>query len=637
MLKFVAIIFSILIVGEIWFYFFSDWREEPTKESIGPQEEFFGALRDYFSRDSFSLGGVDEGAPSNPTSISSSAPSDTQNVPLGQNGSNRQPAGSTSSQASVDGGWSEWGECSVACGGGTQARICNDPIPANGGADCVGNSERTCNTQPCGGGGATPATPIDGGWSAWSACSVSCGGGTQTRTCTNPAPTNGGANCVGSSSQACNTQTCETTNSLETSVITTPNIKTGMVVKRTFSIKNISTASASNVRIVDEIGGSAYVSDPFVPWKYDAEHSGIFSCSTSSEKVDCRMNESLAAGKKTELAYTLTAVANGSVNFSTHISADDFVSESEDEVIVIQEQENIFEVVKTCPWDVTHPPSSLTTALQLDAQYGSNSEFNKLNIAWPKTAGRYPLLILLHGGGWYSGTKEQFGSGALRMLAGEGFVAATVDYRQVSDYTKTPYPDLSRVRNIFPAAISDVRCALRWLRTNADKYKIDTSRVAVLGQSAGGHLSYLLGLASEESKLDDGSCPVSSDISVKVNAVAPYYGPTDLRYGSDPRTIEFLGGTPSSMPAMASLASPITHVDSNDPPILITHGTSDPTVLLAASRNIGEVLGKAGVDYFLHELPDLAHGFKALNPQSNLEREGLCTTLHFLKSVFSMQ
>ena len=55
------------------------------------------------------------------------------------------------------------------------------------------------------------AVPVNGGWSDWSACSVSCGGGTQTRTCTNPAPSGGGADCVGASSQSCNTQACSPT------------------------------------------------------------------------------------------------------------------------------------------------------------------------------------------------------------------------------------------------------------------------------------------------------------------------------------------------------------------------------------------------------------------------------------------
>ncbi|XP_078578186.1 mucin-like protein [Branchiostoma floridae x Branchiostoma japonicum] len=110
----------------------------------------------------------------------------------------------------VDGGWSDWGAwtgCSVTCGVGTETRerTCNNPAPANGGAGCVGLGEETqqCNAGPC---------PVDGGWSdwgAWSACSVTCGNGTETRerTCNNPAPANGGAGCVGEThdTRACNT------------------------------------------------------------------------------------------------------------------------------------------------------------------------------------------------------------------------------------------------------------------------------------------------------------------------------------------------------------------------------------------------------------------------------------------------
>lgn len=116
---------------------------------------------------------------------------------------------------SVDGGWSTWsnfGLCSSTCGTGTQTRTrtCNNPSPANGGANCAGSATETqaCDAGAC-------LVSIDGGWSvwsSWSSCSLSCGGGMQsrTRTCTNPAPSNGGASCVGSSveSQSCNTQAC---------------------------------------------------------------------------------------------------------------------------------------------------------------------------------------------------------------------------------------------------------------------------------------------------------------------------------------------------------------------------------------------------------------------------------------------
>ncbi|CAD5123995.1 DgyrCDS12301 [Dimorphilus gyrociliatus] len=118
----------------------------------------------------------------------------------------------------VDGGWSDWSKwstCSVSCSTGTQYRTrkCTNPAPANGGKDCVGGAfkesdaeTRNCVLGPC---------PINGGWTDWqetSPCSKSCGGGTKTfsRSCTNPAPENGGKTCDGSDSKTepCNESAC---------------------------------------------------------------------------------------------------------------------------------------------------------------------------------------------------------------------------------------------------------------------------------------------------------------------------------------------------------------------------------------------------------------------------------------------
>ena len=113
----------------------------------------------------------------------------------------------------MDGGWSDfgtWSTCSANCGGGTQTRTrtCTNPAPANGGANCVGSASETqgCNEHEC---------PVDGGWSdfePWSECSADCGGGikTRTRTCTNPSPAHGGAGCEGSIFELhyCNTKRC---------------------------------------------------------------------------------------------------------------------------------------------------------------------------------------------------------------------------------------------------------------------------------------------------------------------------------------------------------------------------------------------------------------------------------------------
>ncbi len=99
----------------------------------------------------------------------------------------------------INGGWSDWGPCSRNCGGGTQTRTCTNPAPKNGGTDCSGSPTQACNTQHC---------PIPGGWTDWTVCSKLCDGGTQTRTCTRPPPAYGGANCPGPSSQPCNIRLC---------------------------------------------------------------------------------------------------------------------------------------------------------------------------------------------------------------------------------------------------------------------------------------------------------------------------------------------------------------------------------------------------------------------------------------------
>ncbi|XP_041481881.1 uncharacterized protein LOC121429044 isoform X7 [Lytechinus variegatus] len=108
--------------------------------------------------------------------------------------------------------WSSWSSCSESCGNGTQTRnrTCTNPAPSNGGADCTGPSTETrvCNTQAC-------PEPVDGNftqWTIWTTCTLTCGTGVQfrTRSCTNPPPSNGGAGCMGAifQNRPCNAQSC---------------------------------------------------------------------------------------------------------------------------------------------------------------------------------------------------------------------------------------------------------------------------------------------------------------------------------------------------------------------------------------------------------------------------------------------
>jgi len=120
-------------------------------------------------------------------------------------GGRRQDEGHYSTN--VDGEWSEWSECSKKCGGGLKKRTCTNPAPAHGGADCeagYGPGETDeCNTEKC---------PINGEWSEWTKCTKSCGGGKKKRTCTNPAPAHGGADCEAGygpgDEDDCNTEKC---------------------------------------------------------------------------------------------------------------------------------------------------------------------------------------------------------------------------------------------------------------------------------------------------------------------------------------------------------------------------------------------------------------------------------------------
>jgi acetyl esterase/lipase len=205
----------------------------------------------------------------------------------------------------------------------------------------------------------------------------------------------------------------------------------------------------------------------------------------------------------------------------------------------------------------------------LNVVYGrAGGEDLQLDLFVPQDPpGPLPAVLVLHAGGWAKGSHEGVRVPA-RLLAGKGYVAAAVGYRLAPRHT-------------FPAQIQDVKCAVRWLRANADRYHIDNERIGVLGFSAGGHLALLLGLTQPKDGLEgDGGHPEQSSA---VRAVVNVSGATDLtRPGWHPAIegaiADLVGGTRQQVPGALWAASPLAYVHRGAPPILTIHGTEDKVV-----------------------------------------------------------
>jgi acetyl esterase/lipase len=180
---------------------------------------------------------------------------------------------------------------------------------------------------------------------------------------------------------------------------------------------------------------------------------------------------------------------------------------------------------------------------------------------------------------------------------------------------------------------------MRWLKTNAVAYGIDTARVGVSGGSAGAHLAALLATGAEDPALDgDGGCPLSGDVSV--NAVAGFYAPTDLLHWEpsypSAHAVADLLGTPAynSDPALAMLASPIDHISSSTPPFFLSQGTADKTVPYEQAVSMTQALHDAGIPATLITVPDAGHAFPELSPQP-LYLESSCTFIAFMNKYLS--
>jgi acetyl esterase/lipase len=215
----------------------------------------------------------------------------------------------------------------------------------------------------------------------------------------------------------------------------------------------------------------------------------------------------------------------------------------------------------------------------------------------------YPVVVYVHGGGWSKGSKDA-GVGFIDFpaLRANGYLVVSIDYRLAPTYK-------------FPTYIEDVKCAIRYLRENADKYSIDTAHIGALGDSAGGHLVALLGLCGKDLGWDVGQY---LDQSSEVQAVVDYYGPTNLtKYSTNIDIFREAFGSTEALRA----ASPIAYVSKNCPPFLIVQGNKDFTVYKEQSVELYNKLTSVGAQPALVIVENADHGFRPFGGEINPSRE----------------
>jgi len=252
--------------------------------------------------------------------------------------------------------------------------------------------------------------------------------------------------------------------------------------------------------------------------------------------------------------------------------------------------------------------------LKLDIFYAQKSYVTK------------PIIILIHGGGWKTGNKSLTFPLAMK-LAEKNYITISVEYRLSPEA-------------IFPAAIIDVNNAIKWAIKNSEKYGIDTSKIIMLGYSAGGQIASLVGFSNNIRDFEDEEN--YTDITKRIHAIINVDGLVDfLGEGSEefdekpdpknPRAAhQWLGASQIENPELWQKASPINYISENSPPILFVN-SSIPR--FSAGKNAAiEKFKKYEIRFEVHKLENTPHPFWLFHPWFN---ETYTIIDNFLVRIFS--
>ena len=273
------------------------------------------------------------------------------------------------------------------------------------------------------------------------------------------------------------------------------------------------------------------------------------------------------------------------------------------------------------PSEQSTPTTTAQRAVTIDRDLAfreTPSRTLRLDLYRPTTDGPHPFVVWAHGGGWVGGDKRQ--RPMFPAMAEAGIAVADVQYRLAQEQQ-------------YPAAVRDVAAAVKWVRDSASDYGIDADRGALGGYSAGAHLSALVGLAPAHENFQP--TEFLPDVPVAVDAIVGYSGPylfTEPGSGDNPLVAGFFGTDASD--ATLREGSPAVHVDRNDPPAFLVHGTQDSVVPYRSTTELATRMRQAGLTANVVTGDGVGHGM--INNPSWRE-ETLPAQLDFLETQLRVE
>ncbi len=287
----------------------------------------------------------------------------------------------------------------------------------------------------------------------------------------------------------------------------------------------------------------------------------------------------------------------------------------------------VFGITLTYPLEKTNNTPVTPGQNWTNISYANLSQAQKMDIYLPDTAGPYPVIIWIHGGGYMSGDKNIGYLHLAKEGLKRGYAVVSINYRLTNE-------------SQHPAQINDVKAAIRYIRANSIEYNLNPDKIAVWGSSAGGGLAALAGTSGNVEELQDDSLG-NSNVSDQVQAVVDMKGPINFstllpqlqkmnnsqnksyNYRESEHMMEkLMGGNVSLIPDQVAMANPETFISPDDPPFFIVHGSGDSLIPCEQSVDFANklqiVLGSSKVT--IEVIPGADHNAAYFSTQQNINQ-----------------